>query len=118
MKKILIAEDEAIQAMVLEDNLKRCGYKVLNPVDTGDAIMGSIHKERPDLIIIDLTLKAKEDGIEVAKRIKNHYPDMGIIFCTAKMKQQIPEEAYTYGQVIDKSEDISVFCKAINNLNI
>ena len=66
--RILIVEDEASIAEVLEFNLAREGFNVR--IDTrGDTALDSIRSDPPDLILLDLMLPGL-DGLEVCRLIK------------------------------------------------
>lgn len=81
-KKILIVEDETVNAMDIEDTLGRNGYQIAGVASNGvDAIR--IAKETyPDLILMDIRIEGSMDGIEVANHI-NMYYEIPIIFLTA-----------------------------------
>ncbi len=67
--KILIVEDEYIISEKLAHNLKGTGYIVLNIVRSGEEAVKEIKTETPDIIIMDIKLDGKLDGIETAKEI-------------------------------------------------
>ena len=80
--KVLIAEDEIVLAMGIEKSLKSFGYEVAGKVTRGEnAIMMAIDK-RPDIILMDIHLEGKVDGIDAAKEIHKKL-NIPIIFLTA-----------------------------------
>ncbi|WP_052418801.1 response regulator [Methanolacinia paynteri] len=80
--KVLIAEDEIVLAMGIEKSLKSFGYEVVGKVTRGEnAIMMAIDK-KPDIILMDIHLEGKVDGIEAAKEIHKKL-NIPIIFLTA-----------------------------------
>ena len=50
-------------------DLKDLGYKVCSTASTGDEAIRKVEEDRPDLILMDIVLKGKMDGIEAAERI-------------------------------------------------
>ncbi|TDE15418.1 response regulator [Dyadobacter psychrotolerans] len=68
--RILIVEDEGIQAMALEDTLERNGYTVAGVSDHGMEAVEMIRNDRIDLVILDVNIKGKWDGIETARQIQ------------------------------------------------
>ena len=99
-KKILIVEDEIIVAMATEQKLLDLGYVVLNTVDTGEDAVKYASQLKPDLILMDIILKGKINGIEAAKRIKGIL-DIPIIYLTAYSRSEIIthipiKESYEY----------------------
>lgn len=67
---ILIVEDEAITAMFMETMLIRRGYRVIRCVSSGEDAFYYAIKFKPDLIIMDIRLAGKMDGIETVSKIK------------------------------------------------
>jgi len=66
---ILIVEDEVITALYLEMILKKEGFNVLKPVGTGDKAILAARKSYPDVVLMDIGLAGKMDGIEAARKI-------------------------------------------------
>ena len=67
--KILIVEDEAIIAFEMKTIMESNGYNVVKIVNTGEQAIKTALKEKPDIILMDIRLKGKIDGIEAASRI-------------------------------------------------
>ena len=90
--RIIIVEDEAIVAEDLEKVLIDFGYMVVgSAVSADDAIQQAI-EHNPDLIIMDIILKGKKNGIEAASEIKDKL-GIPIIFITAYSDLKLIEEA-------------------------
>lgn len=69
--KILIVEDEAITAMDIENKLEDFGFNVVGIASRGEEAIKKAEDLRPDLILMDITLKGDMDGIEAADKIKS-----------------------------------------------
>jgi len=67
--KILIVEDEAIVAMEIQDILETNGYAVAGLAATGEDAVRKALDTRPDLVLMDITLRGGINGIEAAARI-------------------------------------------------
>ncbi len=80
--KILIVEDETIVAMEIKDRLECMGYDVVEIVDTGKHAIRRCAEVRPDLIIMDVMLKGKMDGVQAAEIIRNRF-DIPVVYLTA-----------------------------------
>ncbi|MDD5194566.1 MAG: response regulator transcription factor [Candidatus Omnitrophica bacterium] len=68
MSKILIIEDEPDIAKVVAKRLTQSGFEVTVAVDAYEGVAFA-HKEKPDLIILDLMLPAG-GGLSVLRNIK------------------------------------------------
>ncbi len=64
-KRILVVEDEALVAMLVEDALADAGYDVLGPATTVSEALALLGRERPDAVVLDLNL-AGESSTPVA----------------------------------------------------
>ncbi len=71
--RILIVEDENLVARDLQNMVRLLGYEVTGVVQTGEEVIGSISQKKPDLVLMDIVLKGKLDGIAVAAVIWEEY---------------------------------------------
>ena len=94
--KILIVEDELIIAKNAARKLENAGYTVSRIVTSGQAAIEAVVSDRPDLILMDIAIKGKIDGIETAKQIKD-IANIPFIFLTAYADDAIIERASQVG---------------------
>jgi PAS domain S-box-containing protein len=92
MPKVLIADDEVIIAMQLEDTLKLEGYAVVGTALSGAESIEMAKRLRPDLVLMDIVMPGKLDGIAAAEIIKAEL-EIPIIFLTAYAENQFVERA-------------------------
>jgi DNA-binding response OmpR family regulator len=81
MKTVFILEDEVIISIFIKKFLEKKGFDVLGTSTNGKLALELIIQEKPDFVIIDVTLKGGITGIEVANKIKEIY-NPKIIFVT------------------------------------
>jgi DNA-binding response OmpR family regulator len=80
-KRVLVVDDEAMVAEVVERYLRREGYEVVSAAD-GAAALEAAQQHRPDLVVLDLMLP-KVDGLEVCRRLRAR-SQVPVIMLTAK----------------------------------
>ena len=80
--KILIVEDETIVSLHLRNSLKKLGYSVSHSVTSGEQALEFIAKKVPDLILMDIMLDGKLDGISTSEKIQKDH-DVPIIYLSA-----------------------------------
>lgn len=112
MKKnqIMIVEDESIVAMDIERSLKRLGYEVPLIVSSGEEALENVERILPNLILMDIQLKGKMDGIETAGKIQKLY-NIPVIFLTAYADEptlQKAKEAEPYGYILKPFEEVEL----------
>ncbi len=86
--KIGIVEDEAIIADNLSNTLTQLGYDVAEPATSYAEAITMIETEKPDLLLLDIQLKGKKDGIDLAMKIKEDYHLPFIFLLPMPMPQQ------------------------------
>ena len=80
--KILIGDDEALVAMDLEARLKQLGYTICGRAGTAEKALELVEQHLPYLVMMDIVLKGKMDGIDAAEVIRDKW-GIPVIFLTA-----------------------------------
>lgn len=80
--RILIVEDDMIIAANVAMQLSKLGYDVLGITSRGEEALAQSKLNRPDLILMDINLKGKLNGIETVKAIQQR-SDIPVIYLTA-----------------------------------
>lgn len=78
---MLIVEDERSISDILEFNLKKEGYKVVQAFD-GEEGLEKVYQCLPDLILLDIMLP-KKDGFQVLKQVRKEFK-VPVLMLTAK----------------------------------
>lgn len=91
-RKILILEDELIVGLDLQEILIQEGYKT-NLVNSFDEGMLELTTFQPQLVLCDINLNGKNNGIDFAKEVNKLYPFTEIIFITSYTSVKYTEEA-------------------------
>jgi PAS domain S-box-containing protein len=90
--KILIVEDEQIVAKNIEKRLTGAGYQVVASVSTGEEAIEKVKSTAPDIILMDIKLKGKIDGIETADILRKNY-QLPVIFLTSYTDEETFQRA-------------------------
>lgn len=80
--KILIVEDEAVTGMDIRKSLVEMGYSVVAIATTGELAVRKAAELHPDLILMDIMLAGKMNGIEAADKIRR-YCRIPVVYLTA-----------------------------------
>ena len=102
MHRLLIVDDEPIVMENLEALLTAMGYTVSGKAFSGEMAVSMAARLLPDLIIMDIVMPGKMDGIDAAQEIRRA-SDIPVIFMTAHTDTELMEKAkYSkpYGYVI------------------
>lgn len=82
--RILIVEDDAEQAALISTQLTQLGYSVTGIGPDLTTALGLYFSQQPDLVVVDIYLDGKPDGITFAKRLQENPQSLRpFIFLTA-----------------------------------
>ena len=80
--KILIVEDKVIVAEDLAAQLEQLGYCITGIAESGEEALVKFDEELPDLVLMDISLPGKLDGIQTASLMNRIHP-LPFIYLTA-----------------------------------
>jgi CheY-like chemotaxis protein len=89
--RILVVENEALLSEELKEHLTRMGYTP-TVAHTGEAAVDAAERFQPDLVLMDIRLPGKVDGIEAAATIRERF-GAPIIYLTAHSDSATIERA-------------------------
>jgi DNA-binding NarL/FixJ family response regulator len=78
--RILLADDHALMLDGIRSVLKT-SYTVVGAMEDGKALVAAAIRLKPDLIILDITMPLL-NGIDAAREIRKHLPDVKLLFVT------------------------------------
>ncbi len=106
MAKVFIVEDELILLEKMKMLLKELNHEIIGFTDNADNAIERIKKTKPDVVLLDIALPGKNNGITIAKQIyeKLHIP---FIFTTSF------DDKETIGEAVI-TKPISYLTKPIN----
>ena len=92
MHKILVVDDEAYIATMVEEQLTFMGYDVVGTASSGQKSVEMSRKLRPELVLMDIVMPGMLDGIDASQIIKQEL-DISIVFLTAYADDKFIERA-------------------------
>lgn len=115
---IMIVEDEIVLAMAIEQSLLNMGFNVTGIEKDPNKAITHVQNRFPDLVLMDINLKSKQTGIDVANMIWKRFK-IPIIFLTSYSNDKTIKEALCcepYGYLIKPCKDAEL--KAAINMAI
>jgi two-component system, response regulator PdtaR len=110
MSKILVVDDEAIITMQLEERLSIMGYTVVGMAASGEDAVDKARRIRPDLVLLDIVMPGKMNGIEAGTIITKEL-DIPVVFVTAYADDAIIEKAKSarpYGYIVKPFNELEI----------
>jgi len=89
--KILIVEDQFIEANSLRISLHKAGYIVCSIASSVEEAINIKNAEKPNLVLLDIRLQGRLNGIDLAKMLRSE--NIAFIFLSANSSKEILDAA-------------------------
>ncbi|TVQ27352.1 MAG: PAS domain S-box protein [Spirochaetaceae bacterium] len=80
--RILLVEDEPVIASSIARRLRHLGYEVVGSASSGDAALRLIDQSIPDLVLMDVKIEGRMDGVDTAGAVRDRF-GIPVVFLTA-----------------------------------
>jgi len=110
MARVLVVDDEAIITMQLEEKISSMGHKVVGMTSSGEDAIAKARAIKPDIILMDIVMPGKINGIAAAKVI-NKELGIPVIFITSYADDKIIEEVKLvnpYGYIVKPFNELEL----------
>jgi len=110
-KKVMIVEDKAMVAEDCRNCLESLGYLVTSILASGEESIEKAESEQPDIVLMDIHLRDKMNGIEAAEQIYVQY-GIPVVFLSAYSDRELLERAKhagAFGYLVKPFEERELF---------
>jgi PAS domain S-box-containing protein len=90
--RLLIVENDRVTARDLEATLRRRGFIVTGIAYSANQALDLLKGEKPDLVLLDIQLDGQEDGVELARTLRDEH-GIPSIFVTGYSEESILSRA-------------------------
>ncbi len=99
MYNVMIVDDQSSSHALMQYAILRSEgrYKITKAFFNADRVLDELKYEPVDLILMDIHTLGKENGIRVAAKVKECYPNIKIIILTFVLQKKYIEEAKEAG---------------------
>ncbi|HEX4957767.1 MAG TPA: response regulator [Lacibacter sp.] len=94
-KKTFIVDDDPFWTAILTEILTELGYTNIINFSNGKDCINHLHLN-PNLVFLDYQMEDM-DGIEVLQKVKEYFPGIGVVFCTAHEDLSVAVNAIKFG---------------------
>lgn len=108
--QIIVVEDEAIAAKHIIKALESMGYSVPATTAFGEEAVQMAGEILPDLVLMDIILKGKMDGVQAAEQIRNNF-NIPVVYLTASTDNSTFQRAKItepFGYILKPFDDTSL----------
>lgn len=109
--RIVIVDDSRVIQDILLIKLQEFGYEIPALFESGEELLKCVEEISPDLILMDINLDGKLDGIETARQV-HLLSNIPIIYITSENKIDIIERARDtepFGYMIKPFNDLELY---------
>ena len=92
-EKVLIVEDEFLEANYLRSMLEQAGYQVCGVARSVEKAQQLMVREKPGLVLLDIFLSGKGTGIDLARQLKEQ--NIAFVYLSANSNEEILNLAKT-----------------------
>jgi DNA-binding NarL/FixJ family response regulator len=122
--RVVIAEDHALLREGLVRLLAEAGFVVEAAVDDATALLAAVARVRPQVAIVDIRLPptGTDEGLRAARRIREQYPDVGVLVLSAHVRQVYAAQLLAGGAsgvgylLKDRVSDVDALAEAVRQV--
>jgi len=120
--RIVIGEDSVLFREGLARLLADAGHEIVATAGDAVALEEAVHETRPDVAIVDIRMPPDhtDDGARAARRLRDAYPDLGILVLSQHVETRHSVELVTeggFGYLLkDRVLDVDDFLDALTRV--
>ncbi|MFF0446417.1 response regulator transcription factor [Streptomyces sp. NPDC004609] len=117
--RIVIGEDDALFREGLARLLADAGHEIVARAPDAPSLIAAVGESRPDLAVIDIRMPPDrtDDGARAARRIRDDFPELGIVLLSQHIETRNAVELVARGRfgylLKDRVLDVDAFLEAL-----
>lgn len=93
---VLIVEDDPLMGLDLKEELQDAGYQVVGPAVDENIALRLAEEERPRVAVVDINLRGGNEGLEVARRLRNEH-GIATVFVSGEREAALQNSDAAFG---------------------
>jgi len=93
---VVIVEDDMLLSLVESRIIEKLGYTVIGKAQSGEQAIDMARQLKPDVIVMDMSLKGKMTGLEASEEIRR-FSETPIIFLSGSAESDLIKSAKKLG---------------------
>jgi DNA-binding NarL/FixJ family response regulator len=121
--RVVLAEDDILLREGLASMLERYGFEVVGQAAGASQLLGLVRQQVPDLVVVDIRMPPTNttEGLEAAGRIRQEFPEIGILVLSAHAETEHAMELLATGRGIgyllkSRVVDVSDFVETLGRI--
>jgi DNA-binding NarL/FixJ family response regulator len=121
--RVVIADDDTLLREGVRVLLHRSGFEVVGQAGHAVQIVPMVRETTPDLVVLDIRMPPTNtnEGLEAARRIREEFPDVGILVLSAHVEvehaMELLESGHKIGYLLkSRIGDVADFIDSLNRI--
>jgi serine/threonine-protein kinase PknK len=121
--RIALADDDILLREGLASLLERSGFEVVGQAGDAPGLLDIVRERRPELVIVDIRMPPGHatEGLDVARVIRDEFPDAGILVLSAHVEVEEAMELLASGRRIgyllkSRVTDVADFVETVERI--
>jgi response regulator of citrate/malate metabolism len=94
-KRVMIVEDDPLLSIVEAKMIEKLGYTVVGKAKSGEEALEKFEELNPEVLVIDIQLAGKLNGIQTVEKLRELYSNIPVIFLSGDNSSSILKKAET-----------------------
>ena len=98
--RVVVADDDVLLREGVASLLERSGFDVVAQTGDGDELVALVREHQPALVLVDIRMPPTHstEGLEAARRIREEFPEIGILVLSAHVEVEHAMELISSGR--------------------
>jgi serine/threonine-protein kinase PknK len=122
--RLVMADDDVLLREGIASLLERSGFDVVGQAGDGTDLLNLVRRTRPDVAIVDIRMPPaySTEGLQVARVIREEFPDMAIVVLSAHVEVDEAMELLASGERLgyllkSRVTDVAQFIDAVRRIH-
>jgi two-component system, response regulator PdtaR len=93
-RRLMIVEDDVVVRSPIAEALRRVGLEVIEAADADEAWSYLLSGQSVDLIFSDIQMPGSMDGLELARRVQEHFGHIIIVLTSGRRPRRRTDHPY------------------------
>ncbi|WP_226653081.1 response regulator transcription factor [Leifsonia sp. LS1] len=119
-RRVLVVEDHALMRSLVADAFRQRGFEVTSAASAPEAL-GALETADPDLLVTDIDLGQRPNGVELATIVRERAPHVAVLFLSnlsreaaaARAKDTVADASYVNKSAVESVDDLVDAAEAV-----
>ena len=111
--RLVVADNDSDALDLLVTDLRLEGHDVVGAAPSGDEAVELCAGLEPDALVVDFRMPPGINGVEAARRVREHRPDIRVVVYTNYVNPDIARGARTVGAILIEKGNLRALRRAL-----